>query len=125
MEVDIFMNYDLVFTGDELQCEIVFKSNSENKVRVLWASMVVYGQATIRNGSFIRNTLKNDSSPVGSYLPHLGIARSNPIFDFLFPFSDLLDPENGMYTFSSPQTIILCDAEIDATEPKRGNLIHL
>lgn len=100
MEVDIALNYDLVFTGDEIQCEIIFKSNSESKLRVLWASMVVYGQTTIRNGSFIRNTLKNDASPVGSYLPHL-------------------DPENGIYTFSSPQTIVLCDAELEPTETKR------
>lgn len=31
-----------------------------------------------------------------------------------------LDPENGQFFFSTPQTIILCDALIEPNETKRG-----
>lgn len=68
MEIDVDLNYDLLFAGDELHCEITFKS--QKSVTLLWASMLVYGQTSIRNGVFLKTT---DSAAIGSYLPSLSM----------------------------------------------------
>jgi len=96
MEIDVDLNYDLLFAGDELHCEITFRT--QKTISVLWASMLVYGQTSIKNGVFLKTT---DSAAVGSFLP-------------------TLNPENGQFFFSTPQTIILCDALIEPHETKRA-----
>jgi hypothetical protein len=90
MEIEVLLNYDLVFAGDEIQCEIDFKSIGEEKVRILWASMMIYGQTLIKNGSFLKkNNVKSEVIPVGSFLPTLGstnfhyLLNKNSILYFL------------------------------------------